>query len=126
MVVLRDVVSSACATTVAPWPRAAGSVLLLETAVNGTRFHQALAAIAYLRARDTVRLNRESSNPFDDRAVEVITERGDKLGYIPRGQNRVIASLMDEGEPTLAVVVEVDEDGEFPVIFLRVFSRPKS
>ncbi len=126
VVLLRDVVLNTSVTTAVPWPHAAGSVLLLETPVNGTRFHQAQAAMTYLRARDTVRLHRESSNPHDDRAVEVMTERGDKLGYIPRGQNRVIASLMDAGESTLAVVVEIDNEGEFPVIFLRVFSDPKS
>jgi hypothetical protein len=96
---------------------------LLESPVNGTRFHRAVEALAYLKVGDPLELRREASNAHDWRAVEVITQRGDKLGYIPRGQNQVISSLMDAGESLIGRVVEVDHESEYPVIFLRVHTR---
>lgn len=124
VVVLRRVIPWVDSKVRVAWGAHTAPICLLESPVNGTRFHRAKQALEYLRPSDLLVLQRESGNAHDDRAVEVLTVRGDKLGYIPRGQNRVIAALMDEGEWVSARVLEIDGEAEFPVIFLRVHSDP--
>jgi hypothetical protein len=103
-----------------PWRGLHAPIALLDTQVNGTRFHRAREAIEYLCAGDEARLAREASNAHDDRAVEVFTARGDKLGYVPRGRNRVLAGVMDAGERAFARVLSAELEGDMPVIWVRV------
>lgn len=106
------------------WAGLSLPVQLIETQVNGTRFHRAKDALEYLAKGAFVALVRERDNSHDDRAIEVITERGDKLGYVPRGRNRVLAALMDAGERARAEVITAGLDKETPLIWVRVSVEP--
>ncbi|MBL8679555.1 MAG: HIRAN domain-containing protein [Myxococcales bacterium] len=106
------------------WAGLALPVPLIETQVNGTRFHRAKEALEYLQKGSLVRLVRERDNSHDDRAIEVITERGDKLGYVPRGRNRVLAALMDAGERAHGEVLTAGLEKETPLVWIRISVEP--
>lgn len=104
-------------------PAAAGAarerIALLSTYVAGTAYHDALAA-GSLRPGDPLTLRREQGNDYDPRAVEVRTRTGAKLGYVPRTDNRALASLMDAGFDVSARVREILPDRRQPEIRLDV------
>lgn len=72
-------------------------VLLLETVVAGFFYYQGEKVWEKLDLDQPLLLLREPGNPHDERAVEVYWQQ-DKLGYIPRTDNSVIAQLMDREE----------------------------
>lgn len=100
-------------------------LVLIETQVNGARFHRAQQALEYLDKGALLALSRERDNPHDDRAVELITARGDKLGYVPRGRNRVLAALMDAGESASATVLTAGLEKDLPLIWTRISVEPR-
>lgn len=50
-------------------------------------------------------LKREPSNEHDELAIRVETTAGDKLGYVPRKHNPILARLMDAGKLLIAKVL---------------------
>lgn len=42
-------------------------------------------------------LKREPDNPFDPKAVAVLRENGQRIGYLPREYNAIPAALLEEG-----------------------------
>lgn len=109
----------------ATWDRIAALVaaqvaarpLLLETYVAGGMYHDAEHALPRLAWGTPLRLRREPTNPHDPLAVEVLTENGLKLGYLPRAVNRDPARLMDNGCALRAGVSRADNIYE---IYIRV------
>ena len=55
---------------------------------------------------------REPENPYDERAILVENLEGEKLGYIPRRKNEVLASLMDAGKSIYARVCHLEDPEE--------------
>lgn len=80
-----------------PWP--------LDTYVAGAAYTQAAAVFDRLRPGQRLVLRREPSNPHDSMAIEVLTEDGVKLGYVPRVHNRLPAARLDAGERLEAWVI---------------------
>lgn len=70
--------------------------LLLEAPVAGFQYYEGARLWPLLNPGDPLTLVREPANPYDDKAV-VVYWKGDKLGYLPRSDNTVIANLMDQG-----------------------------
>ena len=77
---------------------AAAPAPFMDLAVAGTRYHRYAAVAATLRAGDRLLLRREPGNPHDPNAVEIVTEGGEKLGYVPRGAAAALAPRLDAGE----------------------------
>lgn len=69
------------------------------------------------------RLNfsREADNKFDPKAIAVSNEVGEKIGFIPRDQNAVLANLMDAGKLIYGTVLEMEELGSWNKITMQVF-----
>ena len=74
------------------------TVLLLRAKVAGFRYYGGERVWAKIGAGDAVTLRREPGNPHDGRAVALYWH-GEKLGYLPRKDNTVIAGLLDQGAP---------------------------
>lgn len=77
------------------------STLLLEVSVAGFQYYEGERLWPRLNPGDPLTLVREPDNPYDERAVALYW-KDDKLGYIPRADNAVIANLMDQGLPVQA------------------------
>jgi hypothetical protein len=71
--------------------------------LTGFRHHDAPRLWPALRGRDPLALVREADNPHDPDAVALYW-KGRKLGYLPRGQNFVVARLLDGARPLSARV----------------------
>ena len=89
-------------------------ILVLKTGITGVQFHieseeerDALNAIA---PGTELMLFRESDNERDEWAIAVYLTDDDKLGYISRYKNEVIARLMDAGKRFVGVVDEPEVD----------------
>lgn len=96
-----------------PLPPLPGCVWLLQTHVAGLAYHQVAQAVE-LQAGTLLTLRREPENPHDALAIEVLTEAGVKLGYVPRNRNPVLARLMDAGESLAAQVLVVQAVDQAP------------
>ena len=73
------------------------SVLIQESPIAGFQFHRGDAIWSSLGIDEELTLVRESSNTHDPDAVAVYCH-DEKLGYVPRGENGVIAQMLDRGE----------------------------
>ena len=74
-------------------------IFLLRQMIVGTRFQGGSdQMLRELKAGSRVSFVREPENPYDEKAVMVLDEKGRKLGYIPRHENAVISALMDAGK----------------------------
>lgn len=56
-----------------------------------------------IKKGDTLELFREKNNKYDKFAILVMYS-GEKIGYVPRKQNIILANLMDAGKELYAVV----------------------
>ena len=57
-----------------------------------------------------VTLLREPDNAYDEWAVMALDDKGRKLGYIPRKDNRIISGLMDAGKQFYGIIPNMPQD----------------
>jgi hypothetical protein len=86
------------------------TILLLKARVAGFRYYGGERVWTGIKPGDPVMLRREPHNPHDGRAVALYWH-GEKLGYLPRVDNSVIAGLIDQGAPVDAHVIRKDMPG---------------
>lgn len=74
-------------------------ILSLECVVAGTTFLENLNEIERMIEKgQRLDLKREQDNKHDSFAIAIYNSQGDKLGYIPRNKNEMLARLMDAGK----------------------------
>ena len=76
-------------------------IVIQRSPVAGFRHHEAPLLWAALRPRLAVTMAREPLNSHDPDAVALFW-RGRKLGYLPRGENFVVARLLEGNRPLSA------------------------
>lgn len=81
-----------------------GHTVIQRSALSGFRHHAAPGVWPALRRREPLTLRREADNPHDPDAVAVYW-KGRKLGYLPRGENFLVARLLDR-ERALSARIE--------------------
>ena len=80
-------------------------IFLMNTMINGAMHVDGLHdRAAELHEGDRVQLILEPKNKYDNKAILVKNEKGDKLGYIPRVKNEVLYHLMDAGKYLFGIV----------------------
>jgi hypothetical protein len=98
-------------------------IMLLDCHVAGTSHVQLQQVEPALLVGDVLVMRREPDNPHDSLAILIFDERGNKLGYIPRAKNEVLARLMDAGKLLFARIESKEWLGEWLKISARVFMR---
>jgi hypothetical protein len=88
---------------------ASRELLLIDSFVAGTPYHEADRLRGLLLAGLPPALRREPGNRRDRLAVEVLTREGAKLGYAPRGDNEAISRLLDGGRIVRARVAPLPQ-----------------
>ena len=73
-------------------------IMLARMHVAGTDYYGAKNAAESFSEGERFVLRREPKNRHDKFAIEVLTQGGGKLGYIPRDRNEIPARLMDAGK----------------------------
>ena len=86
------------------------SVLIQESPIAGFQFHRGDAIWPSLSVGQELVLVRESSNTHDPDAVAIYFQE-EKLGYVPRGDNKAIAQMLDGGETLEARISKLLVEG---------------
>ena len=73
-------------------------VELLNCNIAGTTFLDLDEIEPELKKYQLLMLIREPKNENDDKAILILTEDGQKLGYVPKKNNEVLSNLMDAGK----------------------------
>ena len=81
-------------------------VELLNCNIAGTTFLDLEDIEPKLKKHQLLVLKREPKNEYDDNAILILTEDGQKLGYVPQEKNEVLSNLMDAGKLIFGRLVE--------------------
>ena len=81
-------------------------VLVQSSPLAGFRYYAGETLWRDMREGDRLTLVREADNPHDANAVR-IEWRGQKLGYLPRAENRAVATAIDNGDAVDARIAKL-------------------
>ena len=73
-------------------------IFLIECQVAGTSHVDIREIEPELKPEDILVFTREANNPHDKLAIRISDKEGNKLGYVPREKNEILARLMDAGK----------------------------
>ncbi|TAM61179.1 MAG: hypothetical protein EPN49_07530 [Rhodanobacter sp.] len=96
------------ASSAHPLPGTTKRLHLQDCRIAGSQYYDAHAVLPQLHPGDPLQLRRQHNNPHDDRAIAVLW-RERKLGYLPRLDNTVAASLLDRAHELHAEVIGIDD-----------------
>lgn len=87
-------------------------MLLGEFAVAGFQYHEGMLPDVgrHLACGQQLLVVRDAANPYDPFALRILTNDRHMLGFIPRSQNRIAATLADQGIRLSAGIVAVHHD----------------
>lgn len=83
-------------------------LLIQSSPLAGFRYYVGEARWQSMQEGQALTLIREPDNPHDSNAVRV-EWRGEKLGYLPRRENRSVAAAMDAGDRVDARIAKLRE-----------------
>jgi len=84
-------------------------MLIQRSPLAGSQYYAAGEFWHEMRVGDRLDLVREPENRHDRHAIRV-EWRGHKLGYVPRAENRAVATAMDDGERLSARVSSLSDN----------------
>jgi len=84
-------------------------ILVQSSPLAGSQYYSASQLWTEIRIDDRLSLVREPDNRYDRNAVRV-EWNGQKLGYVPRAENRAVAQALDAGEKLEARVSRLRDD----------------
>lgn len=84
--------------------------ILLDCPIHGSQYYKCLDLVAQdqLRKGQYLLLKRNPLNLFDERAIEVWTKNKEMLGHIPKKDNKVIATLLDQGKSLKTRIIKIE------------------
>ena len=98
-------------------------VELLNCHVAGTTFLDLDDIESKITKNQLLMLKREPKNKNDDKAILILTEDGQKLGYVPKEKNEVLSNLMDAGKLLFGRLDEKSWMGTWLRLDIQVFLR---
>ncbi|MBL8479485.1 MAG: HIRAN domain-containing protein [Sterolibacteriaceae bacterium] len=81
-------------------------ILVQSSPLAGFKYHAGESLWHEMREGDRLSLVRETDNEHDTKAIRV-EWRGQKLGYLPRAENRAVAAAMDNGDKVDARIAKL-------------------
>lgn len=99
-------------------------VFLLESAVVGTGFVDDIERkTESVVPGGVLEFRRDPRNRHDELAIQVLNADGERIGFVPRRDNPVLARLMDAGKSLYGKVREVADRGSWPRIEIDIYLR---
>jgi hypothetical protein len=86
-------------------------ILVQSSPLAGAQYHELDAVWPQLREGDPLELAREPDNRHDANAVQVRWQ-GHLLGYLPRRENRAVATAIDRGRALSARIIRLQENAD--------------
>jgi hypothetical protein len=83
-------------------------LLIQSSPLAGSQYYQASEVWLKMQVGDRLELIREPDNRHDRNAIRV-EWRGHKLGYVPRAENRSVATALDQGDRLVARISRLTE-----------------
>ncbi len=93
---------------------------LFDTFVAGTTRLKDPSVLDDLHVGERLTLRRET-NKFDESAICILTQKGDKLGYVPEKDDRIFARLLEAGKVLCALIKDIDRSGGFCRIAIGIY-----
>ena len=98
-------------------------VELLNCNIAGTTFLDLKDIEPNLKNNQLLVLKREPKNEYDDKAILILTEDGQKLGYVPQERNEILSRLMDAGKLLFGRLDEKNWVGRWLRLDIQVYLR---
>ena len=96
---------------------------LLNCNIAGTTFLNLKDIEPKLKKYQLLVLKREPKNEYDDKAILILTEDGQKLGYVPQEKNEILSRLMDAGKLLFGRLDEKNWVGRWLRLDIQVYLR---
>ncbi len=93
---------------------------LFDTYIAGTTHLKDPSVLETIKLGDELTLQRED-NPFDKKAILVLTAGKQKLGYVPEKDNIVFSRLMDAGKILKAKIAKIQKQDYFTKISIGIY-----
>jgi len=104
-------------------PEAKKDIYIDSLYIAGFQYYKGAAVEKHLHENDRLNLKRQPENPHDYFAVEVYSDE-QKLGYLPRSENKIIARMMDQGVKLNAAIRKSEPEAHpFRRVKIRVYSE---
>ncbi|MCX7997649.1 MAG: HIRAN domain-containing protein [Leptospiraceae bacterium] len=98
-------------------------IFLIESYVAGTSYLDLKEVEKQLEKQEFLKLVREPTNQYDALAILIYDSKGNKLGYVPRAKNEVLARLMDAGKLIFGRLVNKEYVGNWLKITVQIFLK---
>ncbi len=107
-------------------PDSSLGVCLGEFYLAGTQFIDNMSElIQSLQINDKVVVVSEKNNPYDNRAVKVLTPENIKLGYLPKQMNHVPSYMLNNGTELFGLVKKLEWKKEnFSIKIMLYLNKP--
>ena len=97
-------------------------IYLVSASVAGAYYVDGIHdLIEKIKVDTKLRFVREPDNKYDKLAILVKDENDNKLGYVPREKNPILARLMDAGKLIYGTVKTVNNDDSYINIEMEIF-----
>ena len=100
----------------------AREILVLQCLIAGTSFRKLDKVQDDLNETVLLEMKREGDNEFDHFAV-ALWFRDNKVGYIPKDKNEVVARLMDAGKQFYATICAKEMEGNWLKLEIKVMLK---
>lgn len=101
----------------------AREIMLIECHVAGTSHVDVASVEPQLSPGALLPLKREPLNPHDPLAILILSETGQRIGYVPRAKNEALAHLMDAGKLLFGKVEAKTWQGGWLKVDTRIYLR---
>ena len=98
-------------------------IFLMQCHIAGTSYCKLEQIEPELMASDILVFKREPHNEHDDLAILIYDKSGNKLGYVPKAKNEILARLMDAGKLIFGKLEEKCWVENWLKLNIRVFMR---
>ena len=93
---------------------------LFDTWIAGTTHLEDKSVLKELKVDDELVLQRED-NQFDSKAIMVLNNNKQKIGYVPEKDNIIFARLMDAGKILKAKIRKIQEQGTWTKVTIGIY-----
>lgn len=99
-------------------------IFLIDCRIAGTSHVEAIKEKTDTLTQGTlVAFQREPTNSYDPLAIQILNEKGEKIGYVPKDRNEVLAHLMDGGKLIFGKVETKKDVHGWISIKIKVYMR---
>jgi hypothetical protein len=98
------------------------AIYLVDVHIAGTTHIEGIEElVANLSVGDKLTFQRDKENLYDELAIKVMDQDGNRLGFIPCDNNEILARLMDGGKLLYGEITKKELLNRWHKINMRVF-----